>query len=254
MVRSVNRAIRVLFEVADAGKPAALGEISTAAAVDKATTLRLLGTLEENRLISRDDVTKKYVLGPAVWRLARAFKGDLRAISDPYLNMLRDETQETTAIILRRGMDRIVLESKEPPQDLRVVAGINSVTPVYSGASGRVFMAWMADAERDYIMNATELKPVTVHGATQPKTYLAELKTVREQGYSSTISDVTIGATAIAAPIFDQSGDVHAVLSLRGPNDRLPPDRVKSIAPRLIEIAGAISSDLFGAAQGEAKG
>ena len=124
--------------------------------------------------------------------------------------MLRDETEETTAIILRRGMDRIVLDSKEPKHELRVVAGINSVTPLYSGASGRVFMAWMAEAERDYIINATKLKPVTVHGATQPGPYLTELITVRAQGYASTVSDVTFGATAIAAPIFNLSGLLSA--------------------------------------------
>ena len=105
----------------------------------------------------------------------------------------------------------------------------------------------MPEAERNRIIEVTGLKPVNENALTDRKSFLKSLEQVRKDGYATTRGDVTLGAAAIAAPIFDRSGVLQGVVSLRGPEARMTGERVKQVAPLVVETADAISRELMGA-------
>lgn len=240
-VRSVERTLKLLFCVAGSSKPLSLSEIAVACEVDKATGLRLLKTLEVFRLVKRDPASRKFSIGAGVWRLSRSFQGDLRVIAQPHLQALRDLTGESVSLIVERGLERVVLVAIEAAHELRVVPTLNSVAPIYSGASGKVFMAFMSEAERDRIIEVTNLRPVNERGLTDRKSFLAVIAQVRRDGFATAAGDVTPGAAAVAAPVLDEYGATQAVVSLRGPEQRLTHERIAMIAPLVVEAAQAIS-------------
>lgn len=252
MVRSVERTLKILMCVAAADKPLGLSEISAATGVDKATALRLLATLEAFRLVRRDDADRKYAVGAGVWQLSKFYQNDLRTVAQPYLRSLADTTGESVTLVVKRGLERVVLMAIEATHELRIVPALNSVVPIYSGASGKVFMAFMPEAERDRIIELTGLKPLNERGLTDRKSFLTALEQVRRDGYAATIGDVTLGAAAVAAPVFGPAGVLQGVVSLRGPEARLTPERVKLLAPLVVEAADALSRELMGG--GTAKG
>ena len=242
-VRSVQRAINILFMITRSDKPLGLSEISRATEIDKATVLRLLSTLEASRLVQRDPTTRKYGPGSGIWRLSTSFRSDLRTIAEPILESLRQATEESVSLVCRSGMERIVVFALSAPHELRVVPSMNRVLPIYAGASGKVIMAHLPEEECIHIIETTSLKPVNAKSVTDRGVFLGLLKEAREKGYAYALGDVTLGANAIAAPVFDDEG-ICAAVSLRGPEVRMPFERIEQLAPLVMQSAKMISDEL----------
>ena len=243
-VRSVERALKILMLAAESQDPLGLTEISKGTDIDKATALRLLATLESFELIKRDPVTRRYAVGSGVWRLAAAWRGDLRSVSHRHLDQLRQITGESVSLICTRGYERVVVLALEAMHELCVVPTVGSAVPIYAGASGKVLMAYLPETERDRIIELTGLKPVQPDRIIDRRSFLETLEGVRRTGYGVSVGDVTPGATAIAAPIFDAMGEVEAVVSLRAPEIRLTEERTRQVAPLVVDCAMAISRDI----------
>lgn len=242
-VRAVERTLKILFLIAAAPEPLSLSDISNSTGLDKATALRLLVTLESFRLVQRDEKNRTYAIGAGAWQLASSYKSELKSVSEPHLRVLRDQTGESVSLVIARGMERVILTALEANHELRVVPSLNSVVPVYSGASGKIFMAFMDAERRDRIIETTGLKPVNERCVIDRGTFLKSLDQVRKDGFAVSTGDVTLGAVAVAAPIFDAHNDVAAVVSLRGPEARLTSQRIEQLAPLVRETATNIAND-----------
>lgn len=105
-------------------------------------------------------------------------------------------------------------------------------------------MAYLADEDRNHVIELTSLKPINPQAPTNRRNYLATIREVRIKGYAISVGDVTIGAAAIAAPVFNAAGKVSAVVSVRGPDIRMARERMEQIAPLVIETAQDISQEL----------
>lgn len=246
-VRTVERTLNILFLIAKAPASLSLGEVSASTGLDKATVLRLLASLEQFRLVQRDENTKNYTIGSGAWQLCSYYQGDLKAIAEGHLRKLRDITGESVTLVVARGLERVVLMAMEASHELRVVPSLNNVVPVYSGASGKVLMAYLEREKLDGIIEKTDLRPVNETHLIDRDSFLSSLSRVRSDGYAVSIGDVTLGTVAIAAPVFNADGGVLAVVSLRGPESRLKEDRVTQITPLVMEAAGDIARELIGA-------
>jgi len=243
-VRSVERAINILFLVAKSNEPIGLSEISRATSIDKATALRLLMTLEGFKLIQRDVLSRRYSPGAGLWRLVNSWRNDLRKVAVPYLEALRRATEETAQLVCPRGLERVVVEALPGPHELVVVPFVGVALPIYVGASGKTIMAYLPDEERNRIIEITQLKPLNPLGVTDPVTYRAILEDIRRKGYASSVGDVTMGACALAAPVFDATGRIVAAVSLRAPEIRMSAERMSQLAPLVMQAARNISSEL----------
>lgn len=249
MARSAERTLKLLFCVASSPVPLGLTELSAMAGLDKATAMRMLSTLESFRLVHRDEPTRKYSVGSGVWQLARAWRGDLSAVALPHMTALRDATGETVSLIVPRGLERVVLTAVEAAHELRVVPGINSVVPIHLGASGRVIMAFLPEDEQARIIRETGLRGLengAGDAASDVAAYLDGLAAVRTDGYAVSSGDVTLGAAAVAAPVRDMTGALQAVVSLRGPESRMTPARIRSIIPHVVATAEAVTREIEG--------
>jgi DNA-binding IclR family transcriptional regulator len=240
-VRSVERAVSVLFFVAQSSQPLGLSEISRGVGLDKATTLRLLTTLEGTNLIQQDSATRRYLLGGAVNQLSGAWRNDLRQTSRPYLKTLWQNTKETVCLACPRGMERVYLEILPSMHELSDVPAIGRAYPIHVGAAGTVLMAHTPEPELEHIMkNALPNAP----DSTRVRRLHKEWKAARQQGYAFSIGNPNKGSSAIAAPVFDRDGEVVAAAIVRGPDVRLTREKLVQLAPAIKETAARISGAL----------
>lgn len=243
-VRSVERAISILFLVAQSDAPLGLSEISRSIGLDKATSLRLLSTLGNAKLVQQDPITRRYIPGSSISRLYSTWRSDIRNLAKPYMEILLRKTEETVCLVCPRGAERVNIEVLPSAHELAVVPAIGSAHPIYAGATGRVFMAYLPETECARIIKQTNLHPLTPVAVSETRAYMTELENVRRQGYSQTTGEVTLHSCAIAAPVFNSAGEIIAAISLRGPETRLTNQRGAELAPTVVQTAQLISEEL----------
>lgn len=240
--RSVERAIALLTLVCQSDKPLGLTEIAREMALDKATALRLLSSLRNANFIQQDQDTRSYVRGPGIFSL---WPNEISKISRPYLERLSRDTQETACLILPRGeAQRVCIDAVHPDRELRVVAPVGKLVPIYGGASGAVLLAFRAVEDAERILEKIGLEPITDQSLSDKEAFLSRLDKVRELGYAHGTGEVTKGTYAIAAPILDKAGFALGAIVLRGPDTRVTDDTITHGAALVLEMGKAISDDI----------
>ncbi|HZG74993.1 MAG TPA: IclR family transcriptional regulator [Paenibacillus sp.] len=233
-VRAVERALDILLVFTE-HTSLGLTEIADKVGLHKSTVHRLLASLEGKGFLIRDAATEKYRLGFRVWELSAQLAGqtdDPGTLLLPEMERLRDLVGETISLYIREGNERIRIQAVQSHQAIRRVAPIGARLPLYVGASSKVLLAFADEAARDALLNSPDW-PASV----DRETFLRGLDTIREVGYATSVEEREPGAAAVAAPIFAGAGRLAAALAVSGPSNRLHLEKMREIAPLVIEAA-----------------
>jgi DNA-binding IclR family transcriptional regulator len=243
-VQSVDRAIAILYLLAQHGG-AGVTAIANELGVHKSTAFRLVAALENGNLIQQDGQRGKYHLGRGVLRLAAATTArlDLPSESRPVCRRLAIELGEAVNIaILDSGAATNILQE----YGRSAITGHNWLgqrTPLHATASGKVLLAY-ADLEIVKEALGVELQRYTEHTITETAALEAELATVRERAWAATSEEFEIGLNALAAPVYDGTGQVVGAVGVSGPSYRLTTDSFPAAANHLLAGAQEISARL----------
>jgi DNA-binding IclR family transcriptional regulator len=243
-VQSVDRAIAILYLLAQRGG-AGVTEVAAELGVHKSTAFRLIAALENGSLIEQDGERGKYHLGRGVLRLAAATAArlELPTESRPVCRRLAAELGEAVDVgILDSGEATSILQEYAPS----AITGRNWLgqrTPLHATASGKMLLA-CTDAVTLKEVLASELHRYTPQTVVEPTVLEAELAKVRERGWASTAEELEIGLNAVAAPIYDGTGEVVAAVGVSGPSYRLTVESFPAVAAHLVEGAREISARL----------
>ena len=243
---SVEKAIDILF-CFDAQRPQLrLTDISQRLGLHKSTTHRLLSLLKKKRLIIADAASQLYSLGPGVVELAWIIlrQQDLRTVCAPYLERLRQATNETVSLYIRMGDRRVCIEELESSQEIKYSQTLGLATPLHVGAPGKVLLAFLPPAELEAILATLPLTPLTARTITDRTQLLEELAIVRQRGYAVSEGERARWTSAVAAPIWDWSGKLIATLSVLGPSQRLTIEVLPGLSQQVQQVALEISAAL----------
>lgn len=241
-VQSVDRAISVLEILAQQGE-AGVSDVAAEIDVHKSTAFRLLGALESRGLVEQAGERGKYRLGFGIVRLAGAVTGriDITQQGRPVCERLAEEMGETVNIAVMQEHFAINLFQVRGPAAVAAHNWVGQLTPLHATSSGKILLAHLPSKERAELLAQTGLKkmtPRTLTGKTKLEKNLAD---VREHGYSWTLEELELGLHAMAAPVRNRDGEVIAALSASGPSYRFTEERMRELAPLLIEGADEIS-------------
>ena len=210
-------------------------EIARACDLPIPTAHRILTTLRAHGFLSRDEA-KRFRLGPAAMELGeRAQQAiDLRTISLPILRRLAEQSGETAILTVLNDMrDRSVcLERVESSQQLRLSVEPGRVLPLHAGASQKILLAYMSDAEVERIL-AAPLERVWRATITRPDTLRADLALTRRRGWAQSFEETNGGTWGLAVPILDQHDEIVAGVGLAGPSARLTKESTADHLQRL---------------------
>ena len=223
-----------------------LTDISQRLGLHKSTTHRLLSLLKKKRLITADTASQLYSLGPGVVELAWIIlrQQDLRTVCAPYLERLRQATNETVSLYIRMGDRRVCIEELESDQEIKYSQTLGLATPLHVGAPGKVLLAFLSPAELEAILATLPLTALTARTITDRVQLLEELTVVRQRGYAMSEGERSPWTSAVAAPIWDWSGKLIATLSVLGPSQRLTRETLPALGQQVQQVALEISTAL----------
>jgi len=241
---SVEKAIDILFCFDPQHPQLRLTDISQRLGLHKSTTHRLLALLKKKRLITADTTSQHYSLGPGVVELAWIIlrQQDLRTVCAPYLERLRQATNETVSLYIRMGDRRVCIEELESGQEIKYSQALGLAAPLHVGAPGKVLLAFLPPGELEALLATLPLTPVTPNTRTDREQLLEELATVRQHGYAVSVGERSLWASAAAAPIWDWSGKPLAAISVLGPSHRLTREVLPALGQQVQQMALEIST------------
>lgn len=253
-VRAVDRAIEILQCFTPDKPMMSVLEIQQRVPLSRPTLYRLLHTLAQKGMVRAFGEPQRFSLDYGVGRLAYNWTAgiDPIVIGRSIVENLRAKTNETAALFMLRGEQRLCVLEMAAPHILRISWGIGEAQPVTSGASGKAILAFTNPDNLEELLKGTSKTAAR-------KSLLASLDLIRQQGYAISRGEVFAGAIAIAAPYFDHNHRVIGSIGVFGPSARLDQAWEKQAIRAVTESARELSSslghfeDLQGAREGEKK-
>jgi DNA-binding IclR family transcriptional regulator len=197
-----------------------LADIAREAGLHRATAHRLLGALEREGMITRDDSGELYRLGPEAIALgARAVRAtDVRAATRPLLEALAATTGETVTLEVPVGTDMLILDEVLGASLVGATASVGTRWPMKRTSTGKAILA------------ARKGKP--------------DGRLAERRGYWVAREELERGYTAVGAAIFNAWGIAVAAISVGGPSTRFTQPRIAKLGPLVREAAESVSSSL----------
>lgn len=244
-VQSLERGLAVI-RAFDAEHPQmSLSDVARATGLTRAAARRFLHTLVGLGYMRTDG--RLFALRPRVLELGYAYLSSLSLpeVALPHLEELVTRVHESTSVSVLDG-DEVVYVARVPTKRIMTVAiSVGTRFPAHATSMGRVLLAARSDEWLSGYLASARLKPITGHTVTNPEHLLAELRTVREQGWSMVDQELEEGLRSVAAPIIDTSGQVVAAVNLSAQAQRWTPESITTeLLPPLLKTAAAISEDL----------
>lgn len=201
---------------------------------------RLLATLANRQLVIQDPATIEYMLGPACLGIADAVLrglGGLGLLARGTLEKLAETSQETVALHVPAGTQRVCVEQIPSPQPVRCTSAIGVAKPLYTGAMGKVLTAFMHDDDRRGLFDRLVLQPVTSATVTDRSVLERQLNEVRKKGYAVSRGEQAEGVASVSASVFGANGHVAAALSILGPSTRMTEAAVTKLRVLVVDAA-----------------
>ena len=195
-VRAVLRAFRVLEEVNRLGQ-ARLPEIVRAVGLPRATVIRMLDTLEVADLVHRDPDQAVYQATPKVHLLSSGFNFNLwlESATTPILLKLLRRIGWPSDILMLHGREMVVSHSNRGHSVIDINPRfIGMRSPVLGSASGRAYLAWCPEDERERLIRI-------VCNLQDQRRIRAEIKHTRAAGYGSRDIALPPNVGALAVPV-----------------------------------------------------
>jgi DNA-binding IclR family transcriptional regulator len=221
-----------------------VSEIARRSGYTKARTYRFLLTFEAAGFLQRSGDAATYTLGPAalVIGLAAQEQVGLTKLAEKHLDGLVRRFNETAAVLVRDGLESVVVAQRNSTHEVRVQSAIGRRRPLHAGASGKVLLAFGPEELQAQVLEGP-LAKVAPQTITSKSKLGKELKRTHEQGYAVSISEGAADVVAVAAPVLDGAGAVVASIGMTLPTSRAPED-LSGLARGVCDAARQLSADL----------
>jgi DNA-binding IclR family transcriptional regulator len=246
MIQSVDRAARILRALAAGSGRLGVSELSDRLGLAKGTVHGLLRTLHDHGLVEQDADSDKYQLGPQLLQLSNRYLdlNELRARSLAWSELLATRGGEAVRIGVPHGNGVLVVHHVFRPDTSLQILEVGAVLPMHATALGKVVLAYLAEPERNDVLDAG-LPKLTGRTISTLPALERELDAVRKRGYAVEREEAVLGEVGIAAPIFGRNGTVVGGIGVAGPSERLNGRaRETKVATVVGEAARSISRDL----------
>jgi IclR family acetate operon transcriptional repressor len=234
--QAIDRAADLLTRVISHESAPTATELAEQTGYARSTTARLLSGLERNRLLRRDP-DGRWMPGPLFEQYAAQWdlRGRLIRTAEPVMESLGEASGETINLAIGLGGSVVQIAQVDATYFLGSRNWVGVDLPAHTSALGKVLYAHGV-LDRP----AEPLEKLTPHTRGTWKELAAEFDEIRSRGYASTVDELEVGLTGVAAPV-TLDGTVVAALGLSGPSTRLA-HRIPAVGRIVAAHAAELSS------------
>jgi DNA-binding IclR family transcriptional regulator len=238
-IQSVDRAAALLKAVANSTTPLTVVELAAQCGLNRSTAWRLLATLDSQGLVERDPRTQRFSVGYAIFQIAAA--GDYDALvrrAHPVLERLANDTGETVNLAVAKRFHLVYVHQVGAPQ-IMSPNWLGRAVALHATSSGKAFLAWLPKEERQALLQG-KLERFTPTTVTERRRLERELDDVRRDGYSVCVGELEEKLYGASAAVLNERERPVAIVSVWGPQHRVPAERLPEIGQKAQAAAGAI--------------
>lgn len=245
-IQSIEVGTPLLKALAEHGGPMMLRDLAAAANMPAAKAHRYLVSFMRTGLVSQDNVSGRYDLGPFSLEIGLASLARLDAvrIATPLIEDLNERIEETVALAVWGNMGATIVRWVESRRPVTVNLRTGAVMPLLRSATGLCFAAFHDTpivTERiaaDLDIQARGKEARKPRNRTELDAMLAE---IRAHGLARTEGAVIPGVNAFSAPVFDHRNAMVMAITALGPAELFPLSWSGPLAKAIRECAREIS-------------
>lgn len=242
-VQSVERAMELLREIGRA--PGGLVDLAERVALPTSTAARLLGTLEAEGAVRRED-DGTYAVGPMIQALSGATEPDqqILALVHPHLGELSAELDEASCFAVVSGREIVTVDQVDAPKPVQAENWTGTRVPLHAGGAGLVVMATWPDDDVDEYLGG-ELSAPSPRTITDAPQLRNRIRRVRSTRVMWTHGEYVEGLSSCSAAVVGPNGRAVGALYTYGPSYRFPPrGAATDVAARILATADEISAQV----------
>lgn len=245
---SIEKSMEIIEVLARSVAPMKLIEIAETTGMPVSTVLRFVGTLEDLGYVCREPTSKGYYLSIKFAYLGNRAREHNSVLScvHPVLSRLSADCGECACLGVEQNGAVVYLDVVRPENatDSAVARYIGNWAPMYCTGIGKVLLSsYDRNALQGYL-DYTQLVRYTPNTIIDPAELRRELDTTYSRGYAIDDEECELGSLCIAAPVINFTNHVVAALSVTGPIERMAPERLEKLVPKVLDAARQASARL----------
>ena len=247
-VQAATTGMVLLKALARLGGRATLTALARHVSENPAKVHRYLNSMMEEGLVDQDPVSLQYFLGAEAIQIGLAAMrlADPLRIAEPALARLRQTLEMTCFLAVMGNKGPTIVRFEEPGLPVTLNVRVGSVLPLLWSATGRVFLAYLDDPQVEKLA-MEELAGIRGgrRASLDKDDPVGTLKKEVLKVGMAIVRDTNLqGISAIAAPIFDFSDKIVAVLTVLGATGSFDTRERGRIAKAMLEESQSISASL----------
>lgn len=218
---------------------AGVTDVASALDIPKSTAHNHLQTLLEEGYIVKDEQSYRIGLRFLEFGEYKRNRMQIYETADPEAATLAEETGEMVNVAVEEHGEGVYITRKKGKQAVNVDTYSGKRVKLHCTALGKAILAELPESRVEAILDRHGLPGRTENTITDREELMAELESVREQGYAYDREERILGLRCVAAPVV-VDGDVLAALSVSGPTTRIKGELFHDEIPELLLSAANV--------------
>ncbi len=242
---TVGKALEVLDQVAETGRPVRFSELMEKSDFPKATLYRFLQTLTNQKLLSYDSDDQTYRLGLRLVQLAHAAwkQSSLTPLARPHVEALGAKVGETIHLAQMDHGQVLFVDKFKTIDQFETLAQTGKIAPGYCTGVGKAILAFLPPERRQRALMQQAFMKYTPATHIDARSLADELDEIRKEGVAFDREEHERGIISIAAPIITDGGRVIGSMSIATSTARHSLKGLNKFRPALLDAAEKIGVD-----------
>lgn len=239
------KSIEILDYLRDVENPVRLTELCMEFNMNKGTLSKILNSMLDLNLVTRDEMTNRFTLGSRLigYGTAAVRQFNIESIATPFMDELHSKIGETIHLSIEENGQMMYLKKYEAIATVNLRSRIGQTVPMYASATGKATLAAKSDKEIYDYYHLADVIQITNNTLTNFDDFMADIQRIRLRGYALDREECELGVRS-AAVAFTKLGKTYGAISISVPKYRLTEELSQKICSALLEVKEKIEKKL----------